>query len=403
MPLLARRATGLSQGQSPSQIRGWALVLGLLTLPGCFEDPEGPTATGTGGSTSLGEETGTPGTTQDSSDPTTDPTTNPSGGGCMGCLDAEGGCLAGGQDNACGALAALCVVCNENEYCNEGTCETRPLCTPDNCQGCCVGDECVGGNEDAACGHSGQMCTECSGQTACNEGFCELPCADTCDGCCDATGDCVPLGELSDKNCGIQGASCSPCDPEFECNEGVCISTACTMTCADGCCDGSECLDGNSDDACGGGGNACAVCPNGTSCEGGCTPSPGTLWDLRVDSGSLPPNLPSGEDWDPGGGAPDPFLRVTLADGSVFETSVEDHTFVPQWDERLELGVSAEELMQVSVLEVRDEDVFGSELAGACEVSMQPEWFGTPVGVLCEDGGMNELYTLYFTLLPSEG
>jgi len=395
-PSLANRLT----------IRSFTFMLALLS--GCFEDPE--PGVGTAGASS-GAETGDSGNTQGESDPTTDPTTNPTdptAGGCMGCLDAAGGCLAGDQDNACGALAVACEVCDAEDYCAEGTCTPRPLCTPDNCNGCCDGDDCIESPDDAACGRGGQMCTECTGDSTCNEGFCELPCEDTCDGCCDATGDCVPFDALTDQACGIQGEVCSSCQADFTCEGGSCISNECAMNCA-GCCDGADCFDGAADSACGSGGAACEQCPQGTECggDGFCTPAEGTLWDLEVASGDLPPADPNGNNWDQFGGAPDPFFRITLQDGTSEQTSVVSNNTIATWNERLVLNASAEQLMMASEFAIYDDDAIGSELAGSCQLAIPADLFGVQLQFRCFDPDSDPdsdppLYTLVFSVVLSE-
>jgi len=376
VPLLARATLGL----------GLSLALGS----GCFSEPEGESS----GATDGVNDTGSTGdnTSAETVDP--DDTGDPSAGGCMGCLDAAGGCLAGNLDQACGALAAMCVACDEDAFCDEGQCFPLPDCTPDNCDGCCDGDDCLLGTEPSACGADGQQCAECPSESTCNEASCELPCESTCDGCCDASGDCIPVEETDSLACGNQGGQCQQCAEGFSCSEGTCISTVCAMTC-DGCCDEANCLGGGSVEACGQGGTACEPCPAGTECDTECVATPGALWDVVIGSAQLPATLPDGSFWDSLAGAPDPFVQFDLGDASG-ETSVADDTYIPEWDEVVVSGLTTEQLLEEATYTIRDADVIGSQLAGACSFAIPPGLFGVEIEVTCLAADSTELWTLQF-------
>lgn len=45
--------------------------------------------------------------------------------GCTGCCDAQGACLAGASDAACGAAASACVACGLDARCVDGACQAR--------------------------------------------------------------------------------------------------------------------------------------------------------------------------------------------------------------------------------------------------------------------------------------
>ena len=380
-----------------SPCRSLGLLLALAPLAGCFEDPS---ATSSSGTDSGNDASGTLDDTGNPTDPTTDPTTNPTGGGCMGCLDAAGGCLAGDRDDACGSLAVACVACEDGFFCDEGTCAAIPACNPDNCDGCCNGDDCLPGDALTACGRDGQQCSACSGDSTCNAGACALPCDTTCDGCCDASGDCISLDAIGDQACGSEGAACEPCDDGFACSEGSCISTACQSTC-DGCCDGSTCSAGDDEGACGQGGVACEPCPAGTLCTTTCEADPTALWQLVIESASTTINDPDGNTWDSSGGLPDPYFDVTR-DGTTESTPVQNNTITPLWGTVLFQGSTTDEMLLPIEYALFDSDITFDESMGACTFQLSPDLFGVPLQAECTDTEMNVLWTLHLRVVVSE-
>ena len=107
----------------------------------------------------------------------------------------------------------------------------------DQCPVFCCGGECCPGNDP---------------ETTCNPaGLC---CAPNCAGKA-----CGPDG------CGGDG-TCGDCDDGLTCNgAGQCVCTP--QSCRDGCCDGDTCRPGDTNQACGDGGAACAPCGAGQSCQ----------------------------------------------------------------------------------------------------------------------------------------
>lgn len=381
---------------------GLGVLLGFAS--GCFEDPVEGTGSGTDGAVDSSGSAGS-GDTQDPTDPTdptTDPTntTDPTGPGCIGCLDAAGGCLAGNIDQACGALANPCVACDGESYCDEGTCVPLPACTPDNCDGCCDGDDCLPGNDVAACGEDGEQCSSCMGTSVCNEGSCELPCADNCDGCCDASGDCIPLETTSEAACGQQGEACVTCDDASQCESGFCISTECAMTC-DGCCVEDTCMAGDTPDACGIEGAACLECPSGTLCEGECLADSEALWDVLIVSGQLPETAPTGDNWDPLGGLPDPYIELTLGKEVVRSATI-DTTLDPLWNEVVLTARTTAELTEpIEYVLYDDDSPLGPDPAGSCVFQLQDDQFGIPLIAECTGDEGEILWTLQLSILAS--
>lgn len=381
----------------PRQRNGLGLrvaLLASLSLTGCFDDPAEGDGSATGG---VLDSTGSTGST-DTQSPTTD--TDPTGPGCIGCLDAAGGCLAGNLDQACGALADACVVCDAQSYCDEGTCVPRPACTPESCDGCCDGDECLPGADAAACGADGEQCSRCMGSSVCNEGSCALPCADNCDGCCDASGDCIPLEATSAAACGQHGEACVTCADASQCESGFCISTECAMTC-DGCCVEDDCMPGDSPNACGAEGTACFTCPAGTLCTTNCVADPEASWDVLIEYAELPRSPPEGGNWD-AFGLPDAYVELTIGK-EVVHTDTINGTLLPVWNEVVLGGRPTADLMVPIEYAIYDDDSpLGRELAGLCEFQLGADQFGIPLIAECTDDESNVLWTLRLSVLASD-
>lgn len=174
------------------------------------------------------------------------------------------------------------------------------------------------------------------------------------------------------------------------------------MTC-EGCCEGSDCFDGNDLESCGVDGTACESCPPGTECASGCRAAPGALWDVIIISAELPPQLPSGASWDNFGGAPDPFVQLEVGDVSGV-TSTQDNTYFPTWDEVVLSGLTTEDLLGTSTYTIRDEDVLGSELAGTCSFTLSDDLFGSTLAAECTDEQDPDtvLWTLVLAVLATE-
>lgn len=94
------------------------------------------------------------------------------------------------------------------------------------------------------------------------------PLVEDCDGCV-SDGECVE-GD-GDDACGGGGDQCVACTGDEVCADGACEAPpGCTPDSCDGCCDGDTCVDdATTNDACGSGGNACQACEGEAQCSGG--------------------------------------------------------------------------------------------------------------------------------------
>ncbi len=341
----------------------------------------------TGDPTSPGVTSNVPTTDSSNSNPTNpSDTTDPTGGSgaCLGCINSAGVCQAGEFDSACGQGGEPCMPCEAPSECAEGECVAPPTCGPDNCGGCCDGNTCIEAPTDAQCGADGSECTECGSTATCSAGTCALPCEDTCFGCCDASGNCIDDEDQTDAACGFLGLDCEACGGDETCDFGVCSSPTCLETC-NGCCIGSECFDGYSDFACGFQ-ETCAVCSGGTSCDSfgvGCEVTAGLQWQVNLLDGEIVA-LTEGAAWDSFGGAPDPYLIIDELD---VESSVQDNTLAPAWNEALTSSPLTEDLQAQLTFSMWDSDLNADDLIGTCTVNLPDDAFGGLHEVTCNVGG----------------
>src|SRR5262245_31995324 len=78
-------------------------------------------------------------------------------------------------------------------------------------------------------------------------------------------------------------------------------------------------------------GNCLAGCQRGFKCSvGACTLDPSGLWTLTVTSGKVATKSPAGEAWDALGGAPDPFVCLTIGTSRACTSTIKD-SFQPVW------------------------------------------------------------------------
>ena len=149
--------------------------------------------------------------------------------------------------------------------------------TPQMCTGCVDDDgECQSGGADDSCGSGGASCQACDAGETCNAGSCEADATpgectpESCDGCC-MMGECM-AGDTNDA-CGGGGLGCLSCREPTMCHEGSCVEEipeACGPNNCAGCCDPSgACAPGDTRAACGLGGGACVDCNDtGEMCGG---------------------------------------------------------------------------------------------------------------------------------------
>lgn len=152
---------------------------------------------------------------------------------CQGCCLPDGGCSAS-SELTCGWKGDVCEVCLWPWMCKGRVC-FRELknCGPENCTGCCGGNNCFSGAHASTCGHGGASCVTC------------LP---------EDGHVCTPLPDAGEAGAG-----------------GVCKGLVlCSPVTCKGCCAGDICATGTQDVACGTGGQACMSCVlNFPYCIGG--------------------------------------------------------------------------------------------------------------------------------------
>lgn len=200
---------------------------------------------------------------------------------CAGCCEGNT-CRDGTALTKCGIGGVACGACPLGQACTNGACVPSPgSCGPNSCAGCCIGTTCMWGVESTACGKDGAKCSNCSceaaaplygGVCATSKGCGEGPCPN---GCCDLYYQCRPGND--NLECGTGGTKCTICA-----NNGTCAGNGCTKgkcdqtTCPNGCCDAfGVCQMQHDLEHCGSGGRVCVSCPTGFAClSHTCTPAP---------------------------------------------------------------------------------------------------------------------------------
>jgi hypothetical protein len=193
-----------------------------------------------------------------------------SGGACIcdGSSCATGCCA----DNVCKAPSTITcgtggAQCKACDLFKADRCSAVGQCACGNGSACATGQHCVNGN-----------CI-CDG-SSCPSGCCDGPiCQQRSFSRCGTNGSgCVSCDLIRGDNCSVTGqcacGSGPPCsvDSHQRCSSGTCICDGPPCT---GCCQGSECVAGNTTQQCGNSGSACYKCEAGERCNGRvcvCTP-----------------------------------------------------------------------------------------------------------------------------------
>lgn len=172
----------------------------------------------------------------------------------------------------------------------------------------------------------------------------------------------------------------------------TCSSAGTWSTCA-GCvgtctpsCNGRRC----GDDGCGG---SCGSCAPGLACFAGTCGVPElSQWVLTVTSGTVAQRGPDGSTWDSLGGAPDPFVCVTIQGARTCSRAVAD-SFTPTWNHAFPV-IQASVLQSGVEIAMYDEDVAANDtICGGGTIAFPVSAFADGGGTLqCGYGTMS--YTL---------
>lgn len=101
-------------------------------------------------------------------------------------------------------------------------------------------------------------------------------------------------------------------------------------------------------------------CKPGFKCSAGsCSLDPSGMWVLTVTSGKVATQSPAGEAWDAFGGAPDPFVCLTIGTARNCTRTQQD-TFQPVWNERFPAATATALLSGVTASLV-DEDLSSND------------------------------------------
>lgn len=300
---------------------------------------------------------------------------------CDGCCDGDR-CVESPTSAACGSAGAACETCGSGDTCAGGACVPVADCT--DCDGCCLGGtQCVPGNAVNACGTGGNVCVTCAPGSGCagDTGACVVSTCDpaTCDGCCTANGVCLTVDQQTEQACGDGGDACAVCPASSSgCIQGTCVAgQSCLDFCNDGCCTAAgQCIPfaAQGSATCGGdtGPEACAACGGQLSCvTGACVAD--QAWRVSVVSVVIN-QLHDGEPWDSAlftDPLPDPYAGLALAGDLLIDgfTPTIDNTLTPNWNHPIGNYLQSDLLAQGVEVVLRDSDGLGLfETIGGCTV-----------------------------------
>lgn len=182
-------------------------------------------------------------------------------------------------------------------------------------------------------------------------------------GCCQGS-QCTPGTSVA--ACGYGGNPCKTCGSGELCKDGTCQTLACDQTaCPKGCCDTSgTCKPGTTDDACGSGGAACKACDSGANeiCQANKCGVKG--------SGSYRVSAVSATIINSWGGicglesSCDPYVILTVGT-TKGQSSIKADTNQPAWNDAL-LNATAQEITTSFSIEVYDDDYGPDDKIAAC-------------------------------------
>lgn len=143
----------------------------------------------------------------------------------------------------------------------------------------------------------------------------------------------------------------------------------CTAATCVGCCFNGACQGGTTAAGCGKGGATCSTCsaPDICTSEQICAVDPASMWIVQPTAAMIS-TTNNGASWDPGGGAPDPFVNLYCPASAAAITSATpfvSDTFTPTWTTG-GCTMSAKDLMAAGVgIEVWDDDNLVNDLIAA--------------------------------------
>ena len=196
------------------------------------------------------------------------------------------------------------------------------------------------------------------------------PCA-SCNGCCLNGTTCMP--GMNETACGLGGTACQTCGANEQCLAGVCQAkkpTCNATTCPDGCCDSvsGNCIKPPTAAACGMAGSACKVCDaQKEECKAGACQAKGpTSYGVFVVSAEVKNSDCGWQD------NCDVYVEVTLGGGAPVKTGSIDNSEAPKWDFKVFDATDKELLTTKLTVVVKDDDglLNKDDLLGECELTV---------------------------------
>jgi hypothetical protein len=135
-------------------------------------------------------------------------------------------------------------------------------------------------------------------------------------------------------------------------------------------------------------GDSCPVCDGWEKCQvSACVFDPASQWYLAAVSGHVSEQNSLGDAWDALGGAPDPYVCVTV-NGKRNCTSTAQDSFSPQWNEHVAENVGGGALMGGIYVEFMDEDISSNDFICTGNITVDEAYFDQGTFQITCDGGL---------------
>ncbi len=129
------------------------------------------------------------------------------------------------------------------------------------------------------------------------------------------------------------------------------------------------------------------TCVGETICiSNACQNAFGRTYRVTVSDVAIKTTNPSGDPWDAVGGAPDPFVVVTLNGSVVLTTTEQADTFNPVFSDQANVVVPAGASLEISMV---DSDISSNDAIMSCVANPFPADFLRGGGVRCDGSAAN--------------
>lgn len=207
-----------------------------------------------------------------------------------------------------------------------GGCAAEGSGDPGSTEDSCGDGVCSNGETHATCDVDCPAATQSScGDGTCGTGETHTSCPADCATSAPVCGDGTCAGDETTATCSRDCPASGP-----YCGDGTCDADETASSCSADCEPVSPGSCTSSPDSCTGD-NICM--------QGSCVQAFGRIYKVSVTSGVMPQFNSANQTWDPAGGAPDPYVQITLNGTDVAHTTYVDNTLTPTWNQSANMTI----------------------------------------------------------------